>query len=72
MLPIAERRSVAWSTMSLAAVPWGSTLHRFMMPLYSPKLDADLQACQPFVTMRVVSIVSMAPYWTVCSVYWSQ
>lgn len=34
---------MAWSTISLAAVPWGSTLHRFMMPLYSPRLDADLQ-----------------------------
>ena len=33
---------MALSTASFAAVPWGRTLHRFMMPLYSPILDADL------------------------------
>lgn len=36
-------KSMALSTASFASGPFGRTLQRFIIPLYSPMMDADLQ-----------------------------
>lgn len=42
-LPMDPARSIALSTASFASGPFGKTLQRFMIPLYSPMAIADLK-----------------------------
>lgn len=48
---------MALSTASFAAVPCGNTLHKFMMPLYSPMLDADLHESTTLLALCCPTLV---------------
>ena len=42
-------------------MPWGRALHRFMMPRYSPRLDADLQAQHQLLPLRIAKTHDLEP-----------
>lgn len=72
MLPMVIRRSMALSTANFAAVPWGRTLHRFMIPLYSPILDADLRkSTKPLPLYCPDTVYTHQQFWPKCHEhYW--
>lgn len=49
-----DAKSIALSTASFASGPLGRTRHRFIIPLYSPMIDADLHAVTGYLCLRKV------------------